>query len=146
MNTPIRRLDGITYWVIEDSSAIYDFINTNVRREWEGDSKSEDRDPSFYPFLRNLGEYRWSLQVVPTRLITPDPDTMNYVNERSGYVFSEALSKRSDALETSIRKYDSVISPVVVIKESYLLKDGFCRFTTLQRMKIPEVYAYVGER
>jgi hypothetical protein len=34
-NTPIRRLEDITYWVIEDSAVIHDLVNIEIRREWE---------------------------------------------------------------------------------------------------------------
>jgi hypothetical protein len=43
--TPIRRIESISYWVIEDADGIYDFTNTEVRREWEEDARSEHRDP-----------------------------------------------------------------------------------------------------
>ena len=33
--TPIRRLEGITYGVIDEPEGIRDFINTEVRKEWE---------------------------------------------------------------------------------------------------------------
>ena len=49
MNTPIRRLEGISYWVIDDPDAIYDFINTEIRKEWEADARSEHRDPKDDP-------------------------------------------------------------------------------------------------
>jgi hypothetical protein len=45
----IRRLEGITYWVIDDPKAIFDFINTEVRKEWEADARSEHRDPKDDP-------------------------------------------------------------------------------------------------
>jgi hypothetical protein len=45
MGTPIRRLEGISYWVIDDPDAIYDFINFEIRKEWESDARSEHRDP-----------------------------------------------------------------------------------------------------
>jgi hypothetical protein len=32
--TPIRRLEGITYWVIENPEAIHNFINTKVLKQW----------------------------------------------------------------------------------------------------------------
>jgi hypothetical protein len=43
VNTPIRRLEGITYWVVEDPDAIYDLINSEVRKEWEEDARSDSR-------------------------------------------------------------------------------------------------------
>ena len=47
--TPVRRLEGITYWVIEDPEGIYDFINKEVRKEWEEDAESEGREPQEDP-------------------------------------------------------------------------------------------------
>jgi len=40
--------------VIEDPDGIYDFINTNVRREWEADAKEEGRNPLDDPWLKAL--------------------------------------------------------------------------------------------
>lgn len=145
MNTPIRRLEGITYWVIEDATAIADFMNTNIRKEWEGDARSESRDPNSDPLLQSLSQYHWSLEIIPTERVTTNPKIMNYIDEKSGYVFSEALVKRSEALQRSIEKYASVMWPVIISKDDYLLLDGYCRFTTLRNMKIPNIYAYVGE-
>lgn len=42
--TPIRRLEGVTYWVIEDPEGIHDYINTEIRKEWEEDVRREHRD------------------------------------------------------------------------------------------------------
>ncbi|MCJ7455748.1 hypothetical protein MUP07_03265 [Candidatus Bathyarchaeota archaeon] len=44
MLTPIRRLEGVTYWVIEDPEGIHDYINTEIRKEWEEDVRREHRD------------------------------------------------------------------------------------------------------
>ncbi len=46
MITPLRRLEGVSYWVIDDPDGIYDFINNEVRREWEDDVKSMPGDPA----------------------------------------------------------------------------------------------------
>lgn len=40
MDTPVRRLNGISYWIIGDAEAIYDFVNTDIRKEWENDVES----------------------------------------------------------------------------------------------------------
>lgn len=45
METPIRRLKGITYWVIETPHRIHDFINCEIRKELETDAFFEGRDP-----------------------------------------------------------------------------------------------------
>ncbi len=36
VTSPLRRLQAITYWVIEHPEGIHDFINTNIRKEWSG--------------------------------------------------------------------------------------------------------------
>ena len=58
-NTPIRRLEDTTYWVIEDSAAINDFVNTEIRREWEEDARNEYKDPEEdegIQTIRNFGK------------------------------------------------------------------------------------------
>jgi hypothetical protein len=56
LKTPIRRLDGVTYWVIEDPDGIRDFVNNELRREWEEDARSEDRDPRKDAWLKTLSK------------------------------------------------------------------------------------------
>ena len=34
----LRRVDGITYWVIDGPKQIRKFINTNLRQEWKKDA------------------------------------------------------------------------------------------------------------
>jgi len=38
--SPLRRVEGVTYWVIEDSKEIRKLINTNIRHEWEKDAEN----------------------------------------------------------------------------------------------------------
>lgn len=80
---PIQRLEGITYWVIIHSETIYDFINTNKRKEWGGDVRSVGRDPSSDPQLQSLSQFRWRLENLPIDLVKPDPKTMNYKDEKT---------------------------------------------------------------
>jgi hypothetical protein len=145
-NTPIRRLEGITYWVIEEPNAIYDFINTNIRREWEADARGDGRDPNTDPLLQSLSKYRWRLEIVDTEQVRPDTAIMGYVNEKTGYNFAESLTKRGETLQTTIEKGGSVVWPLILRKAGYLLLDGYCRFTVLRKMMVPKVYAYVGEK
>jgi hypothetical protein len=70
---------GITYWVIEDSEAIRDFINTEIRREWEADAVSEHLDPKDDSWLKTLSERKWSLKTMDIVRIRLDPGIMNYV-------------------------------------------------------------------
>lgn len=145
LKTPIRRLEGITYWVIEDPDAIYDFINKEVRKEWEADAKFEHRDPKQDPWLRTLSKRRWRLETIMIRQIKSNPDIMNYEDKNRGYDFSEEIIKRSDELRKEIEEYSLVIWPVIVRSEDFMLIDGYCRYSTLKAMNIQRVYAYVGE-
>lgn len=144
MNTPIRRLEGITYWVIQEPDAIYDFINNEIRREWEMDTISEHRDPKDDSWLQNLSKRRWSLETVEMARIKLDPAIMNYVDVERGYIFTESLAKRSRELRENLELGGLILSPLIVKKENMLLVDGYCRYTTLKAMNIKRSYAYVG--
>ena len=61
--SPVRRLCGITYWVIDDPEGIYDFVNNEVQTEWEADTRFECRKPAEDHWLRTLSKRRWSLEV-----------------------------------------------------------------------------------
>ena len=144
MNTPIRRLDGISYWVIEDPDGIYDFINTELRREWEEDARSEGRDSKEDAWLKALPKRRWTLERTRIDRIRLDPRVMNYVDVERGYVFQESLTERSQELKETIEKFASVISPVIARKEDFTLVDGYCRYTALKALHVSKTYAYVG--
>lgn len=144
MNTPIRRLEGISYWVIEDPDAIYDFVNTELRKEWEADARSEHRDPKEDPWLKTLPKRKWHLEIMDITQIKLDPDIMNYVNPERGCVFSKSLEKRNAELLESINLGGVVLSPLVVRKEGTQLVDGYCRYTTFKAMSVSRIYAYVG--
>jgi len=142
--TPIRRLDGITYWVIEDPDGIYDYINTEIRKEWEADAQSEHRDPREDKWLKTLSQRKWSLEIAEINRIKLNPDLMNYVDGKTGYNFSESLAKRSHELQQEIETYNLIIWPVIVREEDWILMDGYCRYSALRAMKIRKIYAYVG--
>jgi hypothetical protein len=144
LNTPIRRLEGISYWVIDDPDAIYDFINTEIRKEWEADARSEHRDPKDDPWLKTLPKRKWHLEIMNITQINLDPDIMNYVDPKRGYVFSKSLEKRNAELLQSIKLGGVVLSPLVVRKEDTQLVDGYCRYTTLKAMSVSRIYTYVG--
>jgi len=76
--------------------------------------------------------------------INLDPDIMNYVDPKRGYVFSKSLEKRNAELLQSSKLGGVVLSPLVVRKEDTQLVDGYCRYTTLKAMSVPRIYAYVG--
>lgn len=140
--TSLRKLDGITYWVIEDPNEIRDFINIEIRKEWTQDAKDESRDPHRDPWLKELSKRKWRLEILGLNDIKPDP----YVFiPRTGYNFEERLAKRSQELRKAVELYGSVIWPVIVREEDMLLVDGYCRFTTLKMMKTPRIHAYVGK-
>lgn len=132
--TPIRRLEGITYWVIEDSAEIGDFVGTVLRKEWEADLRGEGRDPSSDTWLEDLLRRSWELQVLSTADVKPGSD----------YIFSGRLKQRTAELRRTIEVYGSPIWPIVVRGESYVLADGYCRYSALKEMSVPRLYAYVG--
>ena len=142
--TPLRRLNGISYWVIEDPDGIYDFINSEIRKEWEADARSERRDPSEDAWLQALSKYRWRLEALDLGRIKVDPRMIDYVDFKTGYNFAESLAKRSEELRRTVEEYGSVIWPIVVIEKNMQLVDGYCRYVTLKAMNIPRTYAYVG--
>ena len=144
LNTPIRRLEGVTYWVIEDPGAIHDFINTDVRKEWEEDARSEHRDPKDDPWLRTLLKRKWHLEMMDITKIKLDPDIMNYVDPERGYVFSKSLERRSAELRHNMEAGAVVLSPLIIREEDYRLVDGYCRYATLKAMGVPRTYCYVG--
>jgi hypothetical protein len=144
MSTPIRRLEGISYWVIDDPGAIYDFVNSEIRKEWEADARSEHRDPKDDPWLTTLTRRNWHLEIMRITQIKLDPDIMNYVNPERGYVFSKSLEKRSAELRHNIELGGVVLSPLIVRNEDFQLVDGYCRYATLKGMNVLRTYTYLG--
>jgi hypothetical protein len=144
MSTPIRRLEGITYWVIDDPDAIYDFVNSEIRKEWETDARSEHRNPKDDPWLKTLPRRKWHLRITDIAKIKLNPDIMNFVDPERGYVFSKSLEKRSLELRQSIELGGVVLSPLIVRNEDFQLVDGYCRYTTLKAMNVSRIYTYLG--
>ena len=144
MDTPIRRLDGITYWVIENPEGIYDFINTEIRKEWTEDARSEHRNPEDDEWLTTLSQRKWSLEIAETERIRLNPNIVNYVDEKSGYVFLKSLDGRRRELEKEVRDSGVVIWPLVVRKEDLGLVDGYCRHAMLKAMNVKRAYVYAG--
>ena len=141
LTTPLRRLDGIAYWVIEDPNEIYDFINSQIRKEWTADAKHEGRTPQDDPWLQELSKRKWQLEILQLDEIKPNP--YEFI-PKTGYNFEEKLAKRSKELRQAVETYGSVIWPVIVRQEDMQLVDGYCRYTMLQAMNVPRIYAYVG--
>jgi hypothetical protein len=144
MKTPIRRLNGVSYWVIEDPEGIYDFINTELRREWEEDARSEGRNPKEDAWLKALPKLGWRLETTEMDRVKLDPEIMNYVDVKNGYTFQKSLASRSQELKETIERFASVIWPLIIKKEGYVLVDGYCRYTTLKAMNVSRTYTYVG--
>jgi hypothetical protein len=144
VDTPIRRLDGTTYWVIENPEGIYDFINTEIRKEWTEDARSEHRNPEDDEWLTTLSQRKWSLEIAETERIRLNPNIVNYVDEKRGYVFLKSLTQRRRELEKEVRDFGVVIWPLVVRKEDLELVDGYCRYAMLKAMNVKRVYVYAG--
>lgn len=145
MDTPLRRLDGISYWVIEDPDAIRDFINTEVRREWNFDvlSLPED-DPAAGVWLQDLPKRTWALEIVETGKVALDEHMMRFIDPKTGYNFPERLAQRRKELRLVMERYGAVIWPIIVRNEDMQVLDGYCRYTTLREMGVPRIYAYLG--
>ncbi len=124
MMTPLRRLEGVTYWVI--------------------DARFEDRDPKEDTWLKTLPKRKWSLEIAEIDHVRLNSMIMNYVDDVRGYNFSEELAERSDELRKSIQQYAQVIWPVIVRGEDFMLVDGYCRHAALKMMNTKRIYAYVG--
>jgi hypothetical protein len=141
LTTPIRRLDGITYWVIDHADDIYNFMNTQLRLEWIGDARDEGRQPEEDTWLQQLSKRAWRLEILELNAIKPNP--YEFI-PRTGYYFQERLTQRSKELRRAIENYGSVIWSVTVRGEDMQLVDGYCRFATLKAMNVPRVFTYIG--
>jgi len=144
MDTPIRRLEGVTYWVIQNPEAIYDFINTEIRKEWEEDARSEHRNPKDDAWLRTLPKRKWNLRTVGIERIKLNNEIMNYVDTKRRYVFQTSLAQRRRELQEQIQRFSVVIWPLIVREEDMQLVDGYCRYATLRAMNVSKAYVYVG--
>jgi len=139
--TTLRKLDGISYWVIEDPDEIHEFINTQIRKEWTQHAKDEGRDPQDDAWLQALSKRKWRLEILELGHIKPNP--YEFI-PATGYNFEERLAKRGQHLREAVVTYGSVIWPVVIRGEDMQLVDGYSRFTTLEALNVPRIYAYVG--
>ena len=73
-----------------------------------------------------------------------NPNIVNYVDEKRGYVFLKSLNQRRQELEKEVRDSGVVIWPLVVRKEDLELVDGYCRHATLKAMNVKRAYVYAG--
>lgn len=134
----LRRIEGITYWVIDDPKQIRKFLNTNIRHEWEKDAETDGVDPLRDPWLRGLSKMKWSLQTIAMAAVALEP---SMIRRRD---FVRRLEERSKQLHRGIEFYDQVIWPVIIRAGDSMLKDGYCRYTTLKTMGVKRTLAYVG--
>lgn len=130
--------------MIENPEGIYDFINTEIRKEWTEDARSEHRNPDDDQWLTTLSQRKWSLEIAETERIRLNPNIVNYVDEKRGYVFLKSLNQRRQELEKEVRDSGVVIWPLVVRKEDLELVDGYCRHATLKAMNVKRAYVYAG--
>jgi hypothetical protein len=144
MNTPLRRLEGISYWIIEDQAGIQDFINTEVRKEWEIDAKSLPGDPAGGDWLPTLSQRKWHLQIIPTDQVKLADHIIKFADPNTGYNFAQSLAKRRQQLRHAIEAYGTVIWPIIIRREDMQVVDGYCRYATLREMRISRTYSYIG--
>jgi hypothetical protein len=139
----LRRLGGISYWVLEDPLEIAELVNTNVRREWESDI-AEQKDHEEGEWLGSLQKRSWSLEVVELSRIKLSKRIMSYSNQKTGYSFRERLNERMRVLNRDIESLGAIIRPLIIRAEDNQLMDGYCRYHVLSDRSIPRAYAYVG--
>jgi hypothetical protein len=94
LNTPLRRLEGMAYWVIEDPEAIRDYINKEIRNDRETDARQEHLEPKHDPWLKTLSNRKWSLRIIDMKRIKSNPKIMNHVDPQRGYIVSQRDSRR----------------------------------------------------
>jgi len=133
-----RRLEGVTYWVMNDRKEIRRFINANVRREWEEDNKNDGIDSRKDNWLLSLSSREWRLRTTYMGWVRLNPVMM------ASTAFTTRLQQRSEEMQRSITSYGIVIWPLVIRGEDHELKDGYCRYMALRNMGISKVLAYVG--
>jgi hypothetical protein len=135
---PLRRVEGVTYWTINDPNQIRGFMIENVRHEWEKDDESDNLDPRNDHWLRSLPKLSWSLRTIKLEDARLDSSMMGR------RTFVERLEERSKELAHVIEHYHVVIWPVVLRGEDFMLKDGYCRYATLKRLHKTKALAYIG--
>lgn len=141
--TLLRRLQGITYVVLEDPGEIFDFVNRDIRKEWENDRSSVGEDPGADDWLLHLHNMDWRLEIVLLNQISMDQKITDYKGPE--YNFATSLSKRVENLRSFVEQGNGVIWPLVVREDGLRLMDGYCRLTTLRQMNVTEGYCYVGK-
>jgi hypothetical protein len=72
----IRRVQGVSYWVIHDRGEIRRFINSNIKKEWERDDLKDSTDPQTDEWLLSLPKRKWRLQVIGIDSVRLNHETM----------------------------------------------------------------------
>jgi hypothetical protein len=139
----LRKLDGITYWVIEDPEEIRELVCDNIRMEWEADI-AEQKDHEEGAWLGTIQARDWRLKVVGLDEIKLSMDIMNYTNEETGYNFRKRLEERKKILERDIDRFGAVIRPLVLRAEDMQLLDGYCRYHVISDRRVAKAFAYLG--
>ena len=139
----LRKLEGITYWVIEDPEEIRELVCDYIRKEWEADI-AEQKDHEEGRWLESIKKRRGKLIVVDLRSIVLNDKIMNYVNETTGYNFRKRLWERMSLLNRDLDKFGAVIRPQIARGEDSQLMDGYCRYHVLADREIKQTYVYVG--
>lgn len=139
----LRKLEGITYWVIEDPEEIRELVCDNIRKEWEADI-AEQKDHESGRWLASIRTRRWRLEAVEMTRIKLNLAVMNYENKETGYDFRKRLRERKGILERDLNQYGAVIRPLVLRAEDMRLMDGYCRYHVFQDRKVKRALAYLG--
>jgi hypothetical protein len=139
----LRNLDGISYWVLEDTAEIAELVNVHIRREWESDI-AEQKDHEGGKWLGTIQTRDWGLEVVEMTKIMLSMSIMNYSNEETGYNFRKRLEERKNILRRDLERFGAVIRPLILRGEDMQLMDGYCRYHVLSDRDVPRAYAYIG--
>jgi hypothetical protein len=142
--TITRRLHGIEYQILEDPYDIHDYINTEIAKELEADLEGLGLDPKQDPTLSSLSRRKWKLEIVNVADVHLNTLIMNSSDVRTGRAFTERLRERRSELLETLKRGSSRIEPIVVLYETQILVDGYCRHSALMEMGVTNTFAYSG--
>ena len=142
--TSTSWLRGVEYRVLEDPDDIYDYVNTEIRKELETDLISMRNGPNSNEIMNSLAIRNWKLEVVNLCDIQLNPMIMESWDVKTGKSFRDRLKERTSELCRALDQDKAVIWPLVMIDSHNLLIDGYCRHSVLTEMGIPRAYGYSG--
>jgi len=58
--------------MIEDSAAIHDLVNTEIRREWEEDARNEHKDPEDDEGIQTIRNFGKKLALLAEKINTKE--------------------------------------------------------------------------